>query len=78
MSSYFSYTAIIGVWKVRGIYISISICRGTVVVIGLGEAGKIIQGHKFVGSVICAIGYCFPLHIVNGEILAENLHIKIR
>jgi hypothetical protein len=27
-----------------------------VVVIGLGEARKIIQGHKFMGSVINAIG----------------------
>jgi hypothetical protein len=28
---------------------------GTVAVIGLDKAGKIIQGHKIVGSIICAI-----------------------
>jgi hypothetical protein len=29
---------------------------GTVVVIRLSEARKIIQGHKLMGSVVCAIG----------------------
>jgi hypothetical protein len=82
------YLYLLAIWQILNKKICINNCSVQhieedytapgLIIISLSKAGEIIQGHKIMRGIICALSTCFTLHVMNREVLAQNLHVKIK